>query len=161
MTQLFTALQRASVAGALAFGLSGGALSQTPYPAAVQKHLDAATVNAAGDKDIIDYIRRNSCFEVEDLTWRTWARSMDSHRVPLTQVFDNLWFLGTKYTSMYFLKTADGGVMLIDALNNTADANNYIIPALQQLNLPLRGIYISHGHGDHDGGVNRLREVYG
>jgi hypothetical protein len=161
MRQLFTALQRISLAGALALGVASGAFSQTQYPAAVQKHLDAATLNAAGDADLINYIRRNSCFEVEDLTWRTWARSHIGQRVPLLKVFDDLWFLGDKYTGMYFLKTADGGVMLIDTLNNTADADTYIIPALQQLGLPLRGIYITHGHGDHDGGVARLRQVYG
>lgn len=146
--------------GALALGVALAAHSQT-YPAAVQKHLDAATVNAGGDQELIDYIRRNSCFEVEDSTWRTWARAQDSQKVPLLQMFDNLWFAGTKYTGMYFLKTADGGLLLIDALNNTADADAVIIPALKQLNLPIRGIYITHGHEDHDGGVVRLREVYG
>ncbi len=145
---------------AAALALTCNASAQE-YAPAVQKHLDAATVNAAGDQALIDYVRRNSCFEVEDNTWRTWARSHIGQRVPLLQIFDDLWFVGDKYTGMYFLKTADGGVLLIDALNNTADANDYIVPALQQLGLPLRGIYISHGHGDHDGGVNRLRQVYG
>lgn len=131
------------------------------YPAEVQKHLDAATVNAAGDPSLINEIRRNSCFEVEDSTWRTWARSHIGQTVPLLQIFDDLWFSGDKYTGMYFLKTADDGVMLIDTLNNSQDADNFIIPALKKLNLPLRGIYITHGHADHDGGVQRLREVYG
>ncbi len=135
--------------------------SAQPYPEHVQKHLDSATMNAMGDEGLLNYIRRNQCFEVEDSTWRTWARSKDSIRVPLTQVFDDLWMIGTQYTASYFLKTADNGVMLIDALNNTADADNYLIPALRQLGLPLRGIYITHGHGDHDGGVNRLRQVFG
>jgi len=157
---LFLNLSRKALAAAVVLGATSGANAQT-YPPEVQKHLDAATVNAAGDQDLINYIRRNSCFEVEDNTWRTWARSHIGQRVPLLQIFDDLWFVGDKYTGMYFLKTADGGVMMIDALNNTADANDYIIPALQQLGLPLRGVYITHGHGDHDGGVNRLREVYG
>lgn len=148
------------VVGAAILGVSTGSQAQ-PYPANVQRHLDAATINADGDQDLINYIRRNQCFEVEDLTWRTWARSKDSIRVPLTQLFDDLWMAGTQYTAMYFLKTADNGVLLIDTLNNTADADNVIIPGLQQLGLPLRGIYITHGHGDHDGGVNRLRQVYG
>lgn len=162
MRQVFTAIHRISLAGALTFGIAGGASSQTPYPPAVQKHLDAATINAAGDQDLINYIRRNSCFEVEDLTWRTWARShIDQEVLPMIQIFDDLWFVGNKYVGMYFLKTADGGVLMIDTMNNTADADKYAIPSLQKLGLPLRGIYITHGHGDHDGGVNRLREVYG
>lgn len=160
MTLKLSALTRHLLLGALTFGIAATAHSQS-YPAAVQKHLDAATTNAAGDQDLINYIRRNSCFEVEDSTWRTWARAQDSEKVSLLQLFDDLWFAGTKYTGMYFLKTADGGLLLIDALNNTADANEVIIPAIQKLNLPIRGIYISHGHIDHDGGVNRLREVYG
>jgi hypothetical protein len=149
-----------ALASAAALGVVCSAVAQT-YPAAVQKHLDAATLNAGGDQTLIDYIRRNSCFEVEDNTWRTWARSHIGQRVPLLQIFDDLWFTGDKYTGMYLLKTADGGVMLIDTLNNTADADEFIIPAVQQLGLPLRGIYITHGHGDHDGGVNRLRQVFG
>jgi hypothetical protein len=136
-------------------------LEPSKYPAEVQKHLAAATINAAGDKDLINYIRRNSCFEVEDDTWRTWARSHIGQTVPLLQIFDDLWFSGDKYTGMYFLKTADGGIMVIDTLNDTKDADTFIIPALQKLGLPLRGIYITHGHADHDGGVARLREVYG
>jgi len=149
-----------ALAGAALLGWSGTAAAQ-PYPANVQKHLDAATLNAVGDSDLVNYIRRNQCFEVEDLTWRTWARSKDSIPVPLTRIFDDLWVVGTQYTAMYFLKTADNGVLLIDTLNNTADADNFIIPSLQKLGLPLRGIYITHGHFDHDGGVSRLRQVFG
>jgi len=160
MKRKFSLLKQQLLLGALALGTAAAAQSQ-PYPAAVQKHLDAATTNAAGDPDLINYIRKNSCFEVEDSTWRTWARGQDSQKVALLQLFDDLWFIGTKYTGMYFLKTADNGLLLIDALNNTADANDVIIPALQQLNLPIRGVYITHGHADHDGGMNRLREVYG
>jgi hypothetical protein len=146
MRQLFTAFQRVSLAGALTLSIATGASSQTTYPPAVQKHLDAATINAAGDQDLINYIRRNSCFEVEDLTWRTWARAyMDKEVSPLIQIFDDLWFVGNKYIGMYFLKTADGGVMMIDTMNNTADADKYAIPSLQKLGLPLRGIYITHG----------------
>lgn len=147
-------------AGAVLMGLAATAMAQS-FPPHVQKHLDAATMNADGDKDIIQYIRRNQCFEVEDLNWRAWARTYIGKQVPLTQIFDDLWFIGDLYTGMYFLKTADGGLLLIDALNNSADADNYIIPALQQLNLPIRGAYITHGHGDHDGGMNRIRQVYG
>lgn len=162
MKRKFSLLTRQLLLSAVALGSAAAAQSQSQsYPVDVQKHLDAATKNAAGDQDLINYIRRNSCFEVEDSTWRTWARAQDAQKVPLLQLFDNLWFVGTKYTGMYFLKTADNGLLLIDALNNTADANDVIIPALQQLNLPIRGIYITHGHADHDGGMNRLREVYG
>lgn len=147
-----------TIAGTLAAAITASA--QT-FPAAVQKHLDAATRNAAGDQDLINYIRKSSCFEVEDPAWRTWARTQVDQEVPLLQLFDDLWFTGNKYIGMYFLKTADGGVMMIDTMNNTADADKYAIPALQQLGLPLRGIYITHGHGDHDGGVSRLRQVFG
>lgn len=161
MRLAFSGLKRCALVGALALGAATGAASQTTYPPAVQKHLDAATVNAAGDQDLINYIRKSSCFEVEDPAWRTWARAQASQEVPLIQLFDDLWFVGNKFIGSYFLKTADGGVMLIDTMNNTADADKYIIPSLQKLGLPLRGIYITHGHGDHDGGVNRLREVYG
>jgi hypothetical protein len=161
MRQVFTAFQRISLASALALGLASGASSQTQFPPAVQKHLDAATVNAGGDQDLINYIRKSSCFEVDDPGWRTWARTQMDQEVPLLQIFDDLWFVGNKYVGMYFLKTADRGVMMIDTMNNTADADKYAIPSLQKLGLPLRGIYITHGHGDHDGGVNRLRQVYG
>jgi hypothetical protein len=161
MNQRLSVLKTCAVISAFGVFVAGTANAQTQYPSAVQKHLDAATLNADGDQDLINYIRRNSCFEVEDNTWRTWARSHIGQTVPLLQMFDDLWFVGDKYTGMYFLKTADGGVLMIDALNNSADADSVILPALKQIGLPLRGVYISHGHGDHDGGVNRLRQVLG
>jgi hypothetical protein len=53
----------------------------------------------------------------------------------------------------------------VDSLNRTSDADNYTIPMLQQLGVgpqaPLQGLYLTHGHFDHDGGASRLRQVYG
>jgi glyoxylase-like metal-dependent hydrolase (beta-lactamase superfamily II) len=141
------------------------AAQTTGWPAEVQKHLDAATAIAKGDQFLIDNFRVTSCFEVEDPDWRTWARAQAGQRVPLTKLFDNVWYIGDKFVGQYIVKTADGGVMLIDTLNNGPEAVQYTLPALQSLGLDdpakFRGVLLTHGHFDHDGGAAQLRATFG
>jgi glyoxylase-like metal-dependent hydrolase (beta-lactamase superfamily II) len=102
---------------------------------------------------------------VEDPDWRTWARAQAGQRVPLTQLFDNVWYIGDKFVGQYIVKTADGGVMLIDTLNNGQEAIDYTLPALKSLGLDdparFRGVFLTHGHFDHDGGAAQLRATFG
>ena len=52
--------------------------------------------------------------------------------------------------------------MLIDALNNEAQAQQYIIDGLAALGLdnkPISHLIITHGHGDHYGGQSLRRTV--
>jgi metallo-beta-lactamase class B len=79
------------------------------------------------------------------------------------KVADNLYFLGYGIVSAWAVDTSDG-IILIDALSNQAEADKYIIGGLQKLGLDpsrIKTIIISHGHGDHYGGAQYLKDKYG
>jgi metallo-beta-lactamase class B len=74
------------------------------------------------------------------------------------QVFDNLYFVGTKIHSAWALTTSDG-IIIIDTLFDYA-IEPEIIDGLSKLGLDPRAIkyvLISHAHGDHDQGAALLQ----
>lgn len=76
---------------------------------------------------------------------------------------DNLYFLGNGIVSAWAVDTSDG-IILIDALSNQMEADKYIIGGLQKLGLNpsrIKAIIVSHGHGDHYGGAQYLKDKYG
>lgn len=87
----------------------------------------------------------------------------DSTVVPITEIFDGFYFTGTVSVGQFVMKTPDGGYILFDTMNNTADVDNITIPQLQSVGIDpatLRGMIVTHGHGDHDGGALRLQTLY-
>ena len=78
------------------------------------------------------------------------------------QVFDNLYWVGTKVHSSWALKTS-AGIILIDTLFNYA-VEPEIIDGLTALGLDpasIKYVIISHAHGDHDEGAALLQSRYG
>jgi metallo-beta-lactamase class B len=78
-------------------------------------------------------------------------------------VFDNLYFLGTGAVGAWAIRTS-GGVILVDTLNNSDEAKEYIEAGLQRLGIDpseIKKVIISHAHGDHYGGAVYLKEKYG
>ena len=78
------------------------------------------------------------------------------------KVADNLYFLGTGIVAAWAVNTSEG-LILIDTLNNQADAEKYIEGGLRQLGLDparIKVIIVSHGHGDHYGGARYLQDKY-
>ena len=81
---------------------------------------------------------------------------------PATQVFDNLYFVGGDWVSAWVLKTSEG-LILIDALNNTQEAQALIEGGMQKVGLDprqIKYIVVTHGHGDHYGGASYLVDKY-
>ena len=79
-----------------------------------------------------------------------------------TQVFDNLYCIGTKSVVAWALKTSDG-IVLIDSMWDDNDAK-LIEKGLKLYGLDAKDIkliIITHGHGDHYGGANYLAKKYG
>ena len=127
-----------------------------------QRHLDAATLNAGKDPFFTGTLRPQWCWSAEHPT--APPELQDRALEPLTQIFDDLWYVGPRWVGQYIIKTS-GGLFLIDTLNNTGEAQSITVPALQTLglgaNLPLLGAMPTHGHGDHFGGAAYLQTTYG
>jgi len=145
---------------ALLLGSIGDAFAQ--FRPETQGHLDAATRNTLGDPDLTDNYRYYFCGYTDNPGFVNVVRSWNTIPIPLTQIADDVWYLGSKYVGQYILRSPTG-FMLVDSLNNTAEAQNLTIPALQSLglsaSLPLDAVYLTHGHGDHDGGALYLRNT--
>jgi metallo-beta-lactamase class B len=81
---------------------------------------------------------------------------------PPAKVFDNLYNIGRGRWTAWAVTTSEG-IILIDTLDNTDEAKQYIVAGLQKLGLDpanIKAIIISHGHGDHYGGARYLQETY-
>ena len=78
------------------------------------------------------------------------------------QVFDNLYWVGTKVHSSWALKTS-AGIIEIDTLFNYA-AQDEIVDGLKKLGLDpatIKYVIVTHGHSDHDEGARLLQYKYG
>lgn len=127
-----------------------------------QLHLDAATRNAGTDPLFTTTLRTQWCYSAENTT--SPPELSDRTVVPLTQIFDDVWFTGLRTVGQYIIKTSSG-FFLIDTLNNATEARTMTVPALQQLgmntSMPLLGALPTHGHADHYGGAQYLQTTYG
>lgn len=78
------------------------------------------------------------------------------------QVFDNVYFLGTKFHTAWALTTS-AGIILIDTLYNYAVVPE-IEDGLKRMRLnpaDVKYVLITHGHSDHDEGATYFQQKYG
>jgi metallo-beta-lactamase class B len=78
------------------------------------------------------------------------------------KVFDNLYFVGTKFHSSWALTTSEG-IILIDTLYEYA-SDEAIVTGLKKLGLDpttVKYVIISHAHGDHVGGAKLMQDRFG
>jgi metallo-beta-lactamase class B len=78
------------------------------------------------------------------------------------KVFDNLYFVGTKFHSSWALTTSEG-IILIDTLYEYA-SEEAIIGGLRKLGFDpatVKYVIISHAHGDHVGGAKLMQDRLG
>src|SRR5688572_8496081 len=160
-----------AVTAALALGATGFALAQTPH---WEVHRDAATRNVGGDPFMTQYARAFYCNLPDDnnaivIASRGWNNQTGTganaqYRIPLIQIFDDVWFVGNHYVGQYLIKTPTGLVQ-VDSGNNASEVALFNYPAMQTLGLsasyPLTGVFLTHGHGDHDGGAKWLLDNVG
>jgi metallo-beta-lactamase class B len=85
----------------------------------------------------------------------------DPYIAPM-QVFDNLYFLGTRVDTAWALTTSEG-IILFDAMF-PYEIEPSVIEAMPAFGLDpadIKYVVISHGHADHFGGAALLQERYG
>jgi metallo-beta-lactamase class B len=78
------------------------------------------------------------------------------------QVFDNLYFLGSKWTTAWAIKTSEG-IIIVDAMDNADEAEHYIEGGLRKLGVDpaqIKYVVVSHAHGDHYGGADYLKKKF-
>lgn len=137
-------------------------------------HRDAATRNAGGDAFLLKYARPFYCNLADDnnqivIASRGWNNTTGTganaqYRIPMIQIFDDVWFVGNHYVGQYLMKTSHGLVQ-VDAANNANEVQTFNLPAMQALGLspgyPLKAVFLTHGHGDHDGGAAWIKNNIG
>lgn len=164
--------ERALIRSALAFTTLIAACAQTNFPtgpaasrATVEAHVARAQQLAGDDlKNLVKLCqpqpaeRAAPSAAMDDGLRKLIARPAP----PPMQVFDNLYYVGGDWVSAWVLKTSDG-LVLIDALNNTEEAQALIEGGMARLGLDprqIKWIVVTHGHGDHYGGAKYLADKY-
>lgn len=162
---LVTPRRLAQGIGAAALAVCLAATAQTPDPERMNAAIAAATQAAGSDMQaplaLCDAAIKPLA-PTEDQLHAGLQKAMAGSYLSPVQVFDNLYFLGTTWVSAWALKTS-GGIILFDALDNDAEAQDSIEDGLRQLGLDpatIRYIVVTHAHGDHYGGVDYLVSKY-
>ncbi|WP_234680696.1 MBL fold metallo-hydrolase [Bradyrhizobium monzae] len=80
---------------------------------------------------------------------------------PPGQPFDNLSFIGSKWVSAWAIRTSEG-IILIDTMDNDNEAEHIVAAGMRKLGLDpadIKIILVTHGHGDHYGGVGFFKRI--
>jgi metallo-beta-lactamase class B len=129
-----------------------------PSLASVQFHVDTATRAAESDLRPFLALCKPTAATRPKGDDHELANLIGKPAPPPGKAFDNLYFLGDTWVSAWALDTSDG-IILFDALNNGKEAARLIEGGLRQQGLDparIKYLVVTHGHGDHYGGVNYL-----
>jgi metallo-beta-lactamase class B len=83
--------------------------------------------------------------------------------VGMQRLFDNFYWVGQTGIGAWII-TSDNGYIVYDAMNNTADARDIIVPAMVKAGMDPKNIkylVFGHYHGDHTGGGRYLQKISG
>lgn len=165
-TPCLSTLTAAAVAALLAIGCSTSSTrtATPPTQQSVDAHVAAATTAAGSDlgmlmplckaPPLVDPSQEDSDHAI--------AALIGKPRPQPGQAFDNVYFLGADWVSAWAIQTSDG-IILIDGLNNSDEATTQIEGGMRKLGLDpaqIKTIIVTHGHGDHYGGVPYLAAKY-
>jgi len=85
-------------------------------------------------------------------------QSLPNPKVP-AKIFDNMYFLGLGWVNAFAITTSQG-IIIIDTMNNAAEADKFIIDGVTKIGLNpqnIKYVIVTHGHGDHYGGAQELQ----
>lgn len=155
-------LQAATVVAAVCAG-PGTPLALAATEATVQAHVDTATKAAGSDLGAFLRLCQPAPAQRPTPTDESLAKLIATPGPQAQAAFDNLFYLGSGWVSAWALKTSDG-IVLIDALNTAEEVDRLVVGGMRQLGLDpaqIRTVLVTHGHGDHYGGAQRLKELAG
>ena len=153
------------IGAALAIMATLGAANarEQPAPNGIEAHLAAA--KAAAEFDFTGTLAR-VCIAPQTGPGRDVAPGPAPDRATWftepAKVFDNLYFVGTKFHSSWAL-TGSEGIILIDTLYEYA-SDEAIVGGLKKLGLDpakVKYVIVSHAHGDHVGGARLMQDRFG
>jgi metallo-beta-lactamase class B len=161
---LSSAMRNTLVAVVAMFVCAPSSSESNPSQETIAAHMAAATAAARDDlKPLMTLCKpapaqKPSQEQVDQLL----AEAVSEPRPAPGKAFDNLYFVGTKWVSSWAIKTSDG-IILIDALNNADEAKALIVDGLRKTRIDpaqIKYVIVTHGHGDHYGGVPFLVQGY-
>jgi len=136
-------------------GAQGSTAANRPDPLAFLAHVTNARLLAADDlrPQLVD------CSMPPENAAAAVGTVVDA---PPTRIFDQLYYLGSNSVATWAIVTTEG-IIQIDSLNNTADAQRLIIGGYKKLGLDpaqMKYLVLTHGHNDHFGGAKYLQDTY-
>ena len=91
----------------------------------------------------------------------TRANDVEFQKVEPFKVFDNLYYVGPGYVSVWLLTTPDGNILFDTAQEPYVD---WVIGNIRKVGIDpktIKYIILSHGHLDHFGGAAKIQEASG
>jgi metallo-beta-lactamase class B len=135
--------------------------AQKADPTALQEHIAFATAAAKSDlQGALGLCKTAS--PTPGPSFMDMYRAMQKEP-PLAQVMDELYFLGAQWTTAWAIKSS-AGLIIVDAMDNSDEAVDYIEGGLRKLGLDpadIKYVVVSHAHGDHYGGAVYLKDKFG
>ena len=137
-----------AVAALLTADLGAQAVRETPYDAYLVRVREQGLVP-----------ERN---ETLSRSYRGSLRDNEEYqKLPAIEVFDNLYYVGPGYVSVWLIPTSDGLILIDTAQEPYVE---HVIENIRQAGFDpedIRYILISHGHLDHYGGAGKIQELSG
>ena len=91
----------------------------------------------------------------------TRARDVEYQKIEPFKVFDNLYYVGPGYVSVWLLTTPEGNILFDSAQEPYVDT---VIANIRKVGVDpksIRYLILSHGHLDHVGGAAKIQEASG